>query len=191
MALVMTGAPALEPVTVSEAKEHLRVDGNFEDVLITSLIVTSRLHVEAALGLALLQQDWKLVLDAWPKDGAVKLPLRPVSAVTDVSVFDAEGATVSVPSSDYVVDVASSPARLAPKGSGWPNPGQRLNGIEIAFRAGYGAAATDVPAPIRQAVLLLVAHWYENREPIAIGSSSVAIPESVSQLLKPYRMVRL
>jgi uncharacterized phiE125 gp8 family phage protein len=66
-----------------------------------------------------------------------------------------------------------------------------VNGIEIDLTAGYGAAPEDVPGPIRQALLLLVAHWYEHRDPIEIGSQAAAIPADVSQLLNPFRAVRL
>lgn len=66
MPLILTDGPAVEPVTLAEAKAHLRVDGTAEDTLIGSLIVTSRLHVEAAMGLALVTQSWSVFLDAWP-----------------------------------------------------------------------------------------------------------------------------
>lgn len=190
MALVLTGAPALEPVTVSEAKAHLRVDGTIEDTLIGSLILTSRLHIEAALGLALISQGWRLKLDRWPKAGAVELPLGPVQAVTAVRVLDGAGVAQTVPPESYVADVAGNPARVVARG-GWPAPGQPANGVEIDFRAGFGATADDVPAPVRQALLLLVAHWYEHRDPIEVGSKDAAIPPAVSNLLQPYRAVRL
>ena len=73
----------------------------------------------------------------------------------------------------------------------WPKPGRTANGIEIAFVAGYGDAAADVPAPIRQAILLLVAHWHEHREPVEIGAAKPPCPSTVSELLQPYRWVRL
>lgn len=70
-------------------------------------------------------------------------------------------------------------------------PGQPVGGIEIAFEAGMGDAPGDVPEPIRHAILLLVAHWYEHRDPMEIGTVGAAIPAAVSDLLKPYREVRL
>jgi uncharacterized phiE125 gp8 family phage protein len=78
-----------------------------------------------------------------------------------------------------------------PNGVSFPLPGKAAGGIEIAFTAGYGAAASDVPAPIRQALLLLVAHWYEHRDPIEIGTDATIIPAAVSELLQPYRVRRL
>lgn len=190
MALVMRTAPVAEPISVAEAKAYLRVDGSSEDVLISSLILTSRLHIEAALGLALITQEWRLVLDRWPAPGAVRLPLRPVQSVDEVRVFHADGASIIVDPGSYIVDTAGMPARLVSTAF-WPKPGRVANGIEIDLAAGYGGAAEDVPAPIRQALLLLTAHWYEHRDPIEIGSGGGAIPADVSRLLKPYRLVRL
>jgi uncharacterized phiE125 gp8 family phage protein len=191
MALALTSGPAEEPVTVSEAKAHLRLDGSAEDILIASLIVTSRLHVEAALGLALITQGWRLTLDRWPEGGEVRFPLRPIRSVTSVTVRDEHGAPAVVPSEDYLLDGQALRPRLIARDGKWPAPGQRANGIEIAFAAGIGDEATDVPQPIRHAILLLVAHWYEHRDPLEIGSAGAAIPAAVSDLLKPYREVRL
>jgi uncharacterized phiE125 gp8 family phage protein len=189
MALVLTSAPASEPVTVAEAKAHLRVDGSAEDALIASLILTSRLHVETAIGLALITQQWRLTLDDWPAARDVALPLRPLQAVDEVRVIGAAGDVVTISPSQYLVDVASLPPRLVRRAP-LPVPGIPA-GIEIEFTAGYGDAADDVPAPIRQALLMLVAHWHEHRDPIEIGSADVAVPPAVSQLLQPYRMARL
>jgi uncharacterized phiE125 gp8 family phage protein len=191
MALVLTSGPALEPVTVAEAKAHLRVDGTDEDTLIASLILTSRLHVEAGLGLALITQSWRLLLDRWPAEKDLELPLRPLQSIDEVRVLSADGDPTIIAAGNYLADSASVPPRLVRTGVIWPQPGQAANGIEIDFTAGYGDAASDVPAPIRQAVLLLIAHWYERREPIAIGSPETAVPAAIAQLLDPYRVHQL
>lgn len=190
MSLVMTSGPVLEPVTVAEAKAHLRIDGSAEDMLVGSLILTSRLHVEAALGLALLTQGWTLLLDRWPAGDSIEIPLRPVQSVSAVRVFAASGMVTTLAPQDYLVDTASTPPRLVRTGV-WPEPGKAARGIEIDFVAGYGPAAANVPAPIRQALLLLVAHWYEHRDPIEIGSAEAALPAALSELLMPYRLKRL
>lgn len=196
MALTLIDGPAEEPVSVNEAKAHLRIDGAAEDILIASLIVTSRLHVEAALGLALISQQWRLTLDTWPekrwsKEGAVRLPLRPVRAIGQVTVRDETGTPETVPSESYLLDGDAITPRLVPREGSWPPPGQAAAGIEITFEAGMGDAAEDVPEPVRHAILLLVAHWYEHRDPLEIGTVGAAIPAAVSDLLKPYREVRL
>ena len=192
MPLVLTSSPAVEPVTLAEAKAQLRVDGSAEDTLILSLIITSRLHIEAAMGLALITQSWSNFIDAWPPGNELALPLRPVKGITAVKLYAADESVSTVPADTYLIDGAATPARLVRRGNlAWPKPSRVANGIEIAFVAGYGSAAADVPAPIRQAILLLVAHWHEHREPVAIGSPSAPVPPMVSDLLQPYRWVRL
>jgi uncharacterized phiE125 gp8 family phage protein len=191
MALVLTAAPTVEPVTLAEAKAHLRIEEAGEDPLIAALIETSRLHIEAALGLALLTQTWSWRLDGWPDGDAVVLPLKPVQAIPAVRITAADGAVETLPANSYILDGASAPPRLHPKASRWPQPGARAQGIEIEMVAGYGDEAASVPAPIRQALLMLVAHWYEHREPILPGTVPVPVPDTVSALLAPYRTVRL
>jgi uncharacterized phiE125 gp8 family phage protein len=191
MSLVLTSGPAEEPVTVSEAKAHLRLDGSAEDILIASLIVTSRLHVEAALGLALITQGWRLTLDRWPEGGTVRFPLRPIQSITSVMVRATDGTPATVPAEDYLLDGQALSPRLIPRDGKWPAPDLAANGIAIEFAAGIGDDPEDIPQPIRHAILLLVAHWYEHRDPLEIGSAAAAIPPAVSDLLKPYREVRL
>jgi len=190
MALVLTSPPAIEPVTVAGAKAYLRIDTDDEDALVASLILTSRLHVEAALGLAFVTQGWRLQLDHWPGD-VVPIPLRPVASIVSIEVLALDGTPATVAPSEYLLDAASVPPRLVSVGTGWPAPGRKAAGIEIDFTAGYGPSAADVPEPIRQAILLLTAHWYEHRDPIEIGSAATAIPASVSDLLSPFRVKRL
>lgn len=192
MALVLTSGPATEPVSVAEAKAHLRIDGDAEDVLLASLVITSRLHIEAALGLALITQGWKLLLDRYPDDGAIVLPLTPVAGVTSFSVATGDGARQLLRPAAYEIDLASRPARIVRAVAGfWPPPATRSSGIEVAFTAGYGAQPTDVPEPIRRAILLLVAHWYEHRDPIEIGNAGARVPAMVSALVEPYMVKRL
>ena len=192
MSLVLTSGPSVEPVALAEAKAHLRVDGSAEDTLILSLIITSRLHIETALGLALITQSWSYFLDAWPAVPEVALPMRPVQSIAHVKLYAADETVTTVPADAYLLDGAGNPPRLVRRNSlAWPKPARAANGIEIAVVAGYGDAAADVPAPIRQAILLLVAHWHEHREPIAIGAPTAPVPPMVSDLLQPYRQVRL
>jgi uncharacterized phiE125 gp8 family phage protein len=192
MTLVMTSGPLAEPVSVAEAKAHMRIDTDAEDALIASLIVTSRLHIEAALGLALLTQAWSYFVDAWPRNREIVLPLKPVQAVATVRVWAQDGTSQTVSTDTYTLDGEGVPPRLVlSRSAAPPAPGRSASGIEIAFSAGYGDAGTDVPAPIRQALLLLIAHWFENREPHRANASDTEIPHMVSTLLAPYRGRRL
>ncbi|MFN3744474.1 MAG: head-tail connector protein [Hyphomicrobiaceae bacterium] len=192
MASILRSGPAVEPVSLAEAKVHLRIDTNAEDTLIQSLIMTSRLHIEAALDLALITQSWRLHLHRWPRARSLNLPLRPVQSLTAVKVFDDDGDSQTLDIATFILDGSANPARLILSGSGsLPLPGRPANGIEIDFVAGFGDAPSDVPHPIRQALLLLTAHWYENREPVEIGAAATVIPGTVSDLLAPYRQRRL
>lgn len=105
-------------------------------------------------------------------------------------VLDASGAATVISASQYLVDVASTPPRLVRR-TALPQPGLEAAGIEIDLVAGYGDEPEDVPAPIRQALLLLVAHWYEYRDPIEVGSPDASVPAVVSDLLAPFRVARL
>lgn len=192
MANILLSGPTVEPITLAEAKAHLRVDASGEDSLIQSLIMASRLHIEAALDLALITQSWRHQRDVWPPSRVLILPLRPIQSLTAVTLHDDDATSRTLDVGDFVVDGHANPARLVWRGNGAvPAAGIIANGIEIDIVAGYGDAATDVPQPIRQALLLLIAHWYENREPVEIGATATTIPASVSELLMPYRRRQL
>lgn len=192
MTTVLLSAPAVEPITLSEAKAHLRVDTNAEDTLIQSLIMASRLHIEAALDLALITQTWRLHLDRWPRARSLNFPLSPVQSLTVVKIYDDADESETLDNTAFILDGTANPARLVLSGrASLPIPGRVANGIEIDFVAGYGDEPSDVPQTIRQALLLLVAHWYEHREPVEIGTTTTTIPGTVSELLSPYRRRRL
>lgn len=191
MALQMLTPPLAEPVSLADAKNHLRVDASEEDAFIDSLALTARLQIEAAMGLALINQSWRLTLDCWPFDGTLSLPLRPLRGIGEIRIHDRDGNAAIVDPLVYSVDAVSTVGRLSPRSGYWPQPGVGQNGIEIDFDAGFGATGADVPAPIRQAMLLLVGHWYENREPAQVGTLAAQIPQDVSSLLAPYVVTKL
>lgn len=191
MGLKLLSGPVSEPVSIDEVKAHLRVDGTSEDALIASLLLTSRLHIETALGLALMTQQWQLVMDTWTAGAIVKLGIAPVQSIIEIRTFDADGIATVVPATSYVLEATGRPARIVAKDQGWPMPGRKAGGIQIDFVAGFGGVANAVPSPIRQALLLLVTHWYEHRDPIEIGAPATAVPQAVSHLLHPYRPVRV
>ena len=114
-----------------------------------------------------------------------------MQAVGAVTLHDADGGATALEASDYAVDVLSTSARLVLKGTGPSVVARELNAFEIAFTAGYGDAATDVPAPIRRALTLLVALWFERREPVVLGLGASEVPTTIAALLLPYRRERL
>lgn len=192
MSAILETGPALEPVSLAEAKAHLRLDAADEDMLLASLITAARMHVEVLTGQVLITQSWRLYFDAWPDKTRVEIPIAPLQAISSVTVYDAEGVGAVLPSASWLADVVSNPGRLVRNGSAlWPDPGQCANGIEILLTAGHGDAAEDVPQTLRQAILLLAAHWFETREPVALGRQTIEAPHSVAALLAPMRRVKL
>ena len=192
MASTMTTSPAVEPVSLTTAKAHLKVDHSHEDQLITSLIMAARQHVEHETSLVLIEQDWSVYFNYWPQSGPLIIPVAPVMSVTGVFTYSADDIASEVDADNYVVNTISRPAQImACNSQQWVNPGRKTNGIEVRLKAGFGTSGADVPADLIQAILLLVAHWFENRQPVFHGERSHTLPRSVNALLKPYRMVRL
>ena len=185
---LLTG-PSAEPLTLAEAKNFLRVDISDDDDLIAALIAGARIHVEAETRRALITQTWRLVRDEWPADGRLRVLPAPLRSVTAARVRDAQNVAHAVDPQAFVVDTAGAALTFAP----WAMaaPGRAFAGIEIDVEAGYGDAAADVPEPLRQAIRLLVAQWYENRGISAAGQGVTQLPSNVSALIAPYRMLAL
>jgi uncharacterized phiE125 gp8 family phage protein len=133
-----------------------------------------------------------LHLDAWPRGRAVRLPLHPIQSIAAVRLYDESGAATVLDPATYLLDGTGPHPRLVRLGAPvWPKPGRIASGIEIAFVAGFGDAPADVPAPVRQAILLLIAHWYEHRSPLEDGAHAAPLPAMATELLAPYRSMRL
>jgi len=189
MTLLLTVAPEAEPVTLAEAKAHLRLAGSGDDTLIAGLIRAARQDVERATGLALIAQDWRLVLDRLPPGGTVLIGRNPVQEILGVTIYGSEGEASLIAPGDIEVDLVSRPARLHVVSL--PRPLRMMNGIEIDFRAGFGEAGTDVPDGLRRAILLLVAHWYEFRSGYGPDDQPVSYPPAYARLIAPFREVRV
>jgi uncharacterized phiE125 gp8 family phage protein len=189
MALFKIAEPALEPVTVADARAWLRVTHTSEDTLISDLISAARQDVENQTGLSLISQQWRLTMDDWPDGDIIELPRGPVTGVLAVTVYSANGTPSTMPPTDYLLDMRSDPARLMFEKRA--TLGRRMNGIEIDFSAGFGATGTSVPDLLTRAILLLVAHWYEFRGAFRASDQPVSYPDGYLPLMRPYRKVRL
>ncbi|ODT68561.1 MAG: hypothetical protein ABS75_20050 [Pelagibacterium sp. SCN 63-23] len=188
MTSYLLAGPAEEPVSLAEAKAFLRVETDAEDALLTTLIGAARLHVEAVTGRALLAQRWRLVLDAWPESGRVRLPLAPLLAVTEIAAIDDSGASHEIALAQFGNE---GDWLLVPRQVADMPVLQERQGIEIDYLAGFGETPEAVPADLRQAVSLLVAHWHEHRDGMAAPGSGALMPAAFAALVAPYRRVRL
>lgn len=189
MGLKLVTAPAEEPVTSAEAKAHLRVTTADEDTLIASLIIAAREFVENHTHRRLITQTWDWVLDSFSAH-CLEVPHAPLQSVSSITYVDTAGATQTLGTSLYTVDAKTDPGRVQPAfGESWPSTREVLNAVTVRFIAGYGLAAS-VPQAIKQAMLLLIGHWFENREAVVTGTISTGVQMTVDALLAPHRVVR-
>ena len=192
MPSILLTAPAVEPVTLDEAKAFLRVEHNDDDETIAALVAGARIHIEAQTRRALISQGWRMSADAWPQDGRLHVRPAPLQALEAARVYDFGGVAHDVDLQAFVADLADSALIFAPNFAPWalPAPGRLAAGIELDVTVGYGDAVIDVPEALRQAIRLLTAHWYENRGLAAVGTVTV-LPSTVAALIAPYRVLAL
>jgi len=157
-------APVNTPVTLSEAKAHMRVTFSDDDTIIAIYINAATALCEQILQRKLVTQTWKMYLDYWPSQ--IKLLFGNLQSVTHIKYTDTDDSQETFSSDYYYVDTASIPGRVILKDQQtWPTDTLNAsNPIEIQFVTGYGDESTDIPADIRNAVLLTTSHFYENRE---------------------------
>ena len=184
-------APAVEPVTVAEAKAHLRVDTSDDDTYIGTLVTAAREWVEAYLDRTLVNTQWRLRLHRFPTDSQypIDLPRPPVvssGTATAVTItYTAEtGGTATRSTAQFRVQRFETPGRVTTVyGGTWPAGMEDNDAVVVTWWAGYGATGASVPAAIRHAILLLVGFWFENRSTVVVGSISKPLEFAVESLL--------
>lgn len=194
MSLYLVTAPTAEPVSVAEAKLHVRQDDADDDELIRSLIVAAREYTENFTRRALMTQTWDLKLDTFPYCDEIWLPKAPAVSVTSITYVDNDGVTQTWSTSAYTTDFPTGPhARqgriVRAYQQTYPQTRMVVNAVAVRFVCGYGAAAA-VPAGIKQAMKLLIGHWYENREAVlteARMTFPLPTPMAVDSLLWPFK----
>ncbi len=186
MSLTLLSPPAGDPVTLSEIKDHLRVTQTDDDALIAGYLAAASRSIEARGGLALMPQQWRLTLDHVPEETVI-LPIAPATSVDAVTIVDSAGVPQTVAVSAYEF-APGAPGRLR-RAAPWGRPGVALDGVGVDFTAGYADAAS-APEPLKQAVKILAAHFYEARA-AASEDRFYTVPQTVDALIAPYKEVRL
>jgi len=191
VAIKLIKGPVREPISLVQAKQHLNETETMNDTLIQNLIATARESCEEYQNRAYLTQTWELWLDAWPPVIAVSRP--PLQAVESICWYDAEHQEHTLDPAEYFVDANAEPGRIFPTAT-WPAGLRAVSGICITFKAGHECEKA-IPNRVRQAILLLVAEWYLNREASSLTGKAGAekfnreIPFGVTRLLDYDRVV--
>lgn len=186
----VTSAPASEPLTATEAKNWLKIGYSSDDDIVTSLIKAARVQVENRTNLKLFTQTVTEVYDQWPDSdeqynqyGGFSLSWWPVQSVTSVAYIDEDGTSQPITSTNYIVDVVSRPARIAPAdGYTFPSVDFRPKAITVTYVAGYAATAS-IPDDLKVAMYKLIGEWYDNR-----ADEVHRMPTAVDALLSDYRL---
>ncbi|MTH96648.1 head-tail connector protein [Roseibium sp. RKSG952] len=188
--------PAQPVVTLDEAKAHCYVEHGEHDALITSLVAAATSHLDGwsgILGRCLVNQQWSVAFGGFPYDRYLRLPFPDVDpdSVT-VSYFDSDNQEQVLPADRWhLAEMASGSRLMLAQMWFWPSVCDQPDAVTVTFTAGYGALGSDVPDAIRHAILLLVGHFYENREAVTVGVTATDLPLGVDRLISGYRRVSI
>lgn len=177
-----------EPLYLDEVKENLRIMTDDEDALLAALIVAARQHVENVTGLILTARE---IVETARDFGAYGLDLRawPVRSITSIGYVDVVGNGQTLASTGYVASLVQRPVRIVPAyASRWPALARRPAAVVVTMQAGFEGPEV-VPQAIKQAMHLLIVHWYANRAAAEVGgrAAAIEIPMGVTALLNNYR----
>ncbi|MEM6560035.1 MAG: head-tail connector protein [Planctomycetota bacterium] len=186
MGLIRTSQPDAI-VTVTDVKDHLRIDGTEDDRTLPTFIAAATEYVEGETGQALAEADYTLTLDSFPIERSIPLPRPPLKRVNAVTYTDTDGQTQTLPAAAYTVDDANRPGRLVLKpGHAWPTTTGEANSVRVDFTAG----PETLPFLLRQAVLLMTGHFFEFRE--AAGDRRVTtVPLAVESICDQHRFTEV
>ena len=189
--LQLVTPPTTMPITLAEAKAHCRLESDVtdDDGYVQTLIHAAVAYLDGwsgVLGRAMISQQWDCSLDHFP--ACIRVPLPPLISVDQISYVDDAGDAQTLAAARYIVDAASQPARVTPAfGETWPTTRRQVNAVTVRFTAGYGADFNDVPDDLRHAIGFLIAHWYDAREPIVVGSIVSDVPMAFNALVAKYK----
>lgn len=185
MGLKVITPPSEWPVTLAEAKSQCRVRHDDEDEFLEGLIRSATTYVEATLSQTIAVRTYELSLDEFTD--AIELLRGPATAVTWVRYVDEDGETATVSADDYTVDLISNRQWVVVNsGVSWPSTLDAINAVTVRYTAGYD----EVPDDLKHAILLLIGHWYANREAANVGNTIPReIPLAVDALLQSYRFI--
>lgn len=220
MALRLKTGPTVEPISVDDAKKHIRLEVATDDAYVGDLIKAARLYLERATGRSLITQTWKLTLDKFPPfcdpvgvvempflrdvvwtlpyevsiagSDVIRLPMGYVLAIASVKYVDRDGVQQTMSSTLYQVDTSAPIARLVPSfGNSWPTTQDQIAAVEIEYTAGFGATAADVPPDLVHAIRTLIAYWYDgDRSAVLEGHIAAPADHALDAVISSYRVLQ-
>ncbi len=198
MALIIKTPPALEPVSLTEAKSFLRITDGDDDALIGSMVTAIRQKAEFWTRRSFITQTWTLWLDSVPEGFNITVPLSPLQSITHIKSYDSVNVASIFDSSYYFVDTVSGRIALN-EGQAWPTVLRRINVLEIEFVAGFGDASS-VPESIKQGILQWLKLLFANKSKLYESDESTSgllelnrlpIPPAVMVLWEPYKVFKI
>ncbi|MEM8749411.1 MAG: head-tail connector protein [Pseudomonadota bacterium] len=181
--------PAGPVLALSDIKQHLRIDHDHEDAYLGQLLKAATQYAEFACGQKLLTQTWRQYETCWPVGGMLVPRIAPVQSVNAITVFNRDGDPQVLPSESAMIERGAHGLRIRlPETQAETTA---ANGLEIDLVVGFGDLAIDVPEPLRHAIMMLIAHWYEFRGAVAPKDQPVSLPPGFEQLIRAHREVRL
>lgn len=178
-------APTSTAVSLTEAKEHLRVDGTDDDTYITTLIDVATDAVQNFTRLQLMDATYILYLNCFSSE--IDLMISPVKDITAIKYYDANNVSQSLDLNIIDPDYKDAPGKIyLAKNKSWPTTYERKNAVEIQFLVGE-ASASAIDDAIKQAMLLIIGHYYENRLDV-VNTLNRELPMGSKHLLTPYRI---
>jgi uncharacterized phiE125 gp8 family phage protein len=180
--------PAQSPLSIPEVKEHARIDLDDEDAYLVNLINAVTTHTERYLRRSLITQTRRAWFDVVPCDGLL-LDYGPVQTLSSIKAYSLDDTESTVATTVYRLDAVAESARVVLRyNQVWPVNMRPQSAIAAEYVAGYGVDGSSVPAGILQGMLLLIGHWYLNREAVVTGTIATTLPLAVDSLLRPYRL---
>lgn len=180
-------AASTDILTTSEVKDHLRVDVSTDDTLISNLIKAATQSAEIFTNRYFIETEVWMYADNWNE--VSPLLKSPVSEIVLIKYYDSDDTQQTLAQSVYNEDLGYKPARITlAVDKSWPTLSTRSAPLQVRYKIGYGTAASDVPEGIKQAVLLTIGNWYENRQEVVVGRVANELPKSAQYLLKQYKI---
>jgi uncharacterized phiE125 gp8 family phage protein len=180
--------PAVEALTLAEAKAQLRVEHADDDTYIAGINQGGREWLEERTNRSFVLQTWDFFQDAFPNSSErfIELPRGPVITASTVKYTTTSATTAQeLTATAWSLDNASEPARVwLREGQTWPTDELRkTNGVEVRYTAGFATSATGVPQRVKQALRLLVGNAYVNREAVVVGAQNQKLELAVDSLV--------